>query len=239
MNEQAFRALIDLVQFDQSVQEIKNNIADISLEINTFRNQEQQLRQDLEQAKQQTVDARKAVDELELEMEDLDNKEQRAKQRLDTIASQKEYTALQAEIEQLKHAQHKLEQSILEAWNKHEAAEKYFGSIEKDIDAKIAEIITIIQEKEKAQQKLEAMLAARQDERLEKVKSVPEDWLERYASMGTRVTNPVVPITDGSCSGCFYHLPNQDLLRLKRGALLQCKRCFRFLYAPEIMEQVL
>jgi predicted nucleic acid-binding Zn-ribbon protein len=238
MNEQAFRALIDLVQFDQSVQEVKNNIASISEEIIVLRDQEQTLNNELNQAKQQMVDARKLVDELELEMKDLDQNEQRAKERLDSAASQKEFAALQSEIDQLKQAQHDLERSVLDAWNKRESAEKNFDTIQKDIEAKISEITKIMQEKEQAVTALQASLSERDKERLAKAELVPEEWLEKYASMGTRVDNPVVPITDGSCSGCFYHLPNQDLLRLKRGALLQCKRCFRFLYAPESMEQV-
>jgi hypothetical protein len=31
-------------------------------------------------------------------------------------------------------------------------------------------------------------------------------------------------------------IPMQDFVRAKRGALVQCQKCYRLLYAPEIME---
>jgi len=236
MNEQAFRALIDLVQFDQSIQETRKKIELLQAEIGELHSQEQEMFQQVQTAKQDMIDARKVVDEFELELQDLDVKEQKTKARLDTVANQKEFQALQAEIAKLKESQHNLENALLTAWNKRETAERGFATIQTDLESKISEVQKKIAEKNEQVQLLETETAERIKERASKLVHVPEEWLATYATMGTRVENPVVPVINGSCSGCFYQLTSQDLLRLKRGALLQCKHCFRFLYAPEAME---
>ena len=53
--------------------------------------------------------------------------------------------------------------------------------------------------------------------------------------MQSRVTDPVVPVQQGSCSACFYDITEQRLVALRRHALLQCEGCYRFLYMPETL----
>lgn len=67
------------------------------------------------------------------------------------------------------------------------------------------------------------------------VNQVNQDWLEKYMNMYGRVSNPVVEVMQGICSGCFYAVPHQDLARLKNRALLQCNSCYRFLYDPQVL----
>jgi len=71
------------------------------------------------------------------------------------------------------------------------------------------------------------------NERDKELVGIPEEWIEKYNLMGQKVTDPVVTIEHGSCNGCFQQLVNQDLVRARRGALLQCKKCFRLLYSPD------
>ncbi|GAI90095.1 unnamed protein product, partial [marine sediment metagenome] len=48
----------------------------------------------------------------------------------------------------------------------------------------------------------------------------------------------VVPVQHDSCGACSYSIPQQDLLRMRRRAVVQCKGCFRLLYMKDVMEQV-
>lgn len=73
-------------------------------------------------------------------------------------------------------------------------------------------------------------LAERHTMRKPLEKGVPEEWLERYAMMRSRVSDPVVPVKDGLCSACFHQILAQDMILLRRNKLLQCKECYRFLY---------
>ena len=79
-------------------------------------------------------------------------------------------------------------------------------------------------------------MTAYEQKRPEKEKIVPEEWLEKYTIMKAQVSDPVVPITQETCSACFYALTNQDIICARRGRLLQCKGCYRLLYLLEAME---
>jgi predicted nucleic acid-binding Zn-ribbon protein len=238
MNEQAFRALIELVQFDQATHAIKTTIQTTNQALDTLRAEEYNLQQELDAAKHAFTDARKLVDEKELEAKELDQKESLAKQRLDTAKSHREYEALKSEVTQLQTEQHELESEILDAWNKLDAAEKAYKDMQQQHDEKRISIhnqITTLQERIET---LKSEVSGRSAEHDQKASQVPAEWLEKYRAMGSHVSDPVVSIMGDACGGCFYQLISQDLLRLKRGALLQCKGCFRFLYDPQVMEQL-
>jgi predicted nucleic acid-binding Zn-ribbon protein len=237
MNEQAFRALIELVQFDQATHAIKKNIDTINQQLDFLHEEEQRLEQELATQKRFFADARKLVDEKELLAKELDEKESQSKQRLDTAASHREYEALKSEVMQLQAAQHTLESEILEAWNQLEAAEKSYKEMQKKYDEESTRIdAEVIALQERAQNlKSEVLGRATGHDQLAAV--VPAEWLEKYHAMGSHVHDPIVPILDNACSACFQHLVTQDILRLKRGALLQCKGCFRFLYDQQAMER--
>lgn len=237
MNEQAFRALIELVQFDQATHAIKKNIETINHEQDALRHNEHKLQQELDAQKKAFADARKVVDEKELISRELEEKESHAKKRLDTATSHREYEALKSEVTQLKTAQHELESEILDAWNQLDAAEKLYKEMQKKSDAASAEIHTALQDAHARIEQLKSDLAGRTAEHDQKAALVPAEWIEKYRGMGTHVSDPVVPVLGDACSGCFYQLVNQDLLRLRRGALLQCKGCFRFLYDQQAMER--
>lgn len=237
MNEQAFRALIELVQFDQATHAIKKNIEDINQELNALHRDEQKLQQDLNAEKRAFADARKLVDEKELHAKELDEKESRAKERLDSAAGHREYEALKSEVTQLKTAQHDIEPVILDAWNQLDAAEKSYKEMQKKYDLGSADIHAAMVDAQKRIETLKSELSERGAGHDQKAAHVPAEWIEKYRSMGSHVSDPVVPIVGNACSGCFYQLINQDLLRLRRGALLLCKGCFRFLYDQQAMEQ--
>lgn len=75
-------------------------------------------------------------------------------------------------------------------------------------------------------------------DRQSKEQAVPAEWLEKYATMRARVTDPVVPVINGDCSACFYQVSTQDMQQLRHRKLLQCKDCFRLLYLPEVQGNI-
>ena len=82
-------------------------------------------------------------------------------------------------------------------------------------------------------------IPVRGEEQEVKIKGIPEEWLEKYSIMRTRVPNPIVSVKNGSCSACFHALTQQDMLNLQRRKLLQCRDCYRFLYieSPHVTQQ--
>lgn len=236
MSETPFQTFIELINFDQAILAAENAVKKLKLEIVAFEKQASQLQTKLEQAKSAAHDARKEVDKLELEMKAFDAAEREKKNRLENSTDYKNYQALKNEIETLKRKQHEYEDVVLNAWNVLEAAQKEFERVKQEHAVGSKELHEAIAKKQEEIAKLEADLVQRKHERIEKEKPVPQEWLEKYALMRARVSDPVVPVLQGACSACVYSVTEQDLLSLRHRKLLQCKGCFRLLYSPELAQ---
>jgi predicted nucleic acid-binding Zn-ribbon protein len=234
MNEQhPLQSFIDLVTFDQELVALENEVKKLEHEGADATSKIFQIEQTVEQAKKRLAQARKQVDEKELEMKELEAQRVAGKERLDLVQNAKEYQAIKAEVEKLKQMQSSLDESLLSAWNSFELLQKEVDALIKDSEKKLTDTWEL-QEKKKAKiQELTATMQERTVMRKEKEKGVSADWLERYAMMRSRVTDPVVSVLNHSCSACFWSISQQDMLTLKRGTLLQCKGCYRFLYVPQ------
>jgi len=230
MSEFPLQSFINLVSFDQHTYMLEDEINQIKRDMESLGHNKAELEVELEQSKKKMTDAHKEVDKAELEMKTLEQKEIEKKQRLDGAANQKEFQLLTKEIESLKKKQHDYEETLLVLWNKFEFAKKEHEAHQKEHEEKISQLHTSVQEKEKKLGDLQKEVDGRKKEREQKVKTVPQEWMEKYVLMRSRVSDPVVPVVSGGCSACFYHLPPQDFLALKRRKMLQCKGCYRFLY---------
>lgn len=232
MSNQAFKALIDLVEFDQSVAKIVQQIEANKQHIADFSKQEQALQVTIEQSKQRLLELRKLVDEKELLLKTCEDQERIKREQLDRVHNNKEYVALQAEITQLRLEQHNLEQEIIDAWNKRDMAHAEYDIVRDQAHTKIAQLADQVKQYEQQIAQLETQRTQLQADRVAKVTLVPDEWIEKYNVLGARIQDPVVALEGDACGGCFSPLTNQELLRLNRGALLQCQSCFRFLYEP-------
>lgn len=124
MKEHPFHAFIDLINFDQSMQEIQNQIDTLKRQLASNRELQMRMQQELDLAKKQVHEMRKLVDAQELEMKTLDEREKEAKQRLDDSSNQKEYYAIKSEIQHLKRSQAGAESTLIAAWDQLTSSEK-------------------------------------------------------------------------------------------------------------------
>ena len=237
MSTHPFHSFIDLVTLDQRIWQIEQDVAGKQQVLDAFDEKMAQERVRVDGAKERVHALRKDVDEHELMMKDMDEKLQHNKKRLDDISNYKEYESVKKEIETLGVQQHEEEEELLQLWNTFETAEKKLVEQERSCAQAIEQIAAQKQELQTSLVTLQNERATAAKERPEKEQGVPEEWLEKYRAMRARTTNPVVPVDQGSCSGCSYLLSVSDMQRLHKGALLQCKGCYRFLYITEAMGQ--
>lgn len=230
MNELPIQKLIDLVNFDQEVHNLRIEIKNKHQELESLEQLIDKLEEEFQLTKNKLSDAKQEVARKELEMKELDEAEKKANSRLETAQDPKEYQSFKKEIEYLKAKQHDFEKELLAAWNAVEAVDREYKSKHvvyeeemKKLQATIASIRDQIDEKQK-------VVTDSEVKRTEMVQGIPEEWLEKYGRMQSRVSNPVVPVINDACGGCFFKVLAQDMARLTKRALLQCKNCYRFLY---------
>ncbi|MFC1841809.1 zinc ribbon domain-containing protein [Candidatus Dependentiae bacterium] len=237
MNSNAFQALIDLVDFDQKTVSFQKNIKKIESEVSELKEKKDKLEAELQEVKDNLHDTQKEVDMGELEMKEYDEKIKLERARLDETTNQKEYSAVKKEIENLEKKQHDSEEPLLAAWNTLEQVRIECKKKEEAFDMKSSEISQLIEEKSKKIQELINSLDEHLKHREEKVEKVPEEWLEKYKILGSKVSDPVVTVENGSCSACFYDATSQSMIEMRKGKLVQCKGCYRFLYMKKEEEK--
>ncbi|HSW74204.1 MAG TPA: hypothetical protein VLG71_03525 [Candidatus Limnocylindria bacterium] len=238
MNESPFTSFIELIRFDHSIATVEEALNKVKKELHAVRQQEEKQLATLEAAKKAAYDAQKAVDEQELAMAELVETEGKKKKRLENVTNHKEYQSIKAELEAVHAQQRTLEAELLEIWAALETAQKAHEATKKTVETTLEKVRTESALHESKQQSLEAELAEKRQQRPEKEQRVPQEWLDKYASMRASTLDPVVPVVHESCSACFYKVSEQDLLLLGRHKLLQCKGCYRFLYieSPQTLQ---
>jgi|SRR5579862_3837481 predicted nucleic acid-binding Zn-ribbon protein len=237
MSDHPFLRFIDLVNFDQKLHSLENEKKAISIQIDALKEQAKEYARDFDEMNQRIFQFKKKVDEQELEMKSLDHKEKEKKQQLDRLSDYKEYQAIKAEMETVQHMQMEQEQHVLDAWNQLENAQNSLQKKTKEHDAQLQQLHEKVQGLEAKFVQVSDEIATLVAERTKKEADVPAEWLEKYTMMRARVPDPVVEIFHQSCGACSQMITQQEMIRARRGALLQCQNCFRLLYAPEIMEK--
>lgn len=168
-------------------------------------------------------------------MKTLDQQEKVKKGQLDSLSDYREYQAIKAEVESIQLAQVEQEKTVLEAWNQLENAQSDFKKKKQESVEQEEKLQHALNEMQQKQKELSMDFYKLVEQRKVKEGLVPVEWLEKYEMMRSRVADPVVQVTQDSCGACYQMLTSQDLVRARRGALIQCRKCFRLLYLPEIM----
>jgi len=230
MTESPFTRFIDLITYDQELVTLEITVKKLEQELATLRASQVKIVEHVEAAKKASHDAQKAVDEKELEMATLVQAETTKKRRLENVTNHKEYQSIKLEIDALNTQQSSLESTLLEAWDAVQKAQKTYEQTQQSSHAQLEKLNEETAHKQQQLHSVQTELENKKAQRSALESQVPAEWLEKYAVMRARVSDPVVPVNSGSCSACFYKIPEQDLLLLGRNKLLQCKGCYRFLY---------
>jgi predicted nucleic acid-binding Zn-ribbon protein len=230
MNEYPLSKFIDLIEYDQSIVAAEKEKTALQHDLHKHKNEFDVLQTSLENAKLHLHEVRKEVDVKEREMADLDEQEKRKKERLENATSQREYESLKHEIEAIKKKQHGLEEGLVAVWRAFEIAQKETEEKKTFCVQRSAQLDVVIQEIMKKIEVIDAKIEELLGVRSQKEEGIPGEWLEKYASMRLKVSNPVVPVQNGSCSACFYQVSQKDLAELRKNKLIVCRDCFRLLY---------
>jgi predicted nucleic acid-binding Zn-ribbon protein len=236
MNDTPFSAFINLISFDQEIRALNAITTKLKKESDLLLTQKQELSTRLHQFKQHLYELRKTVEEQECYLKELDAQERTKKEQMDLLRDNRQYQLFKKEIDRLKQEQHEKENYLMMAWNKFDIAQKEFEEHQTSHTKKLEELTENLSSIQHQIEQNSAQLELKKQERPFKEIGIPNEWLEKYTLMRLRVDDPVVPTTFGGCSACSYAVTEQELIRLKRKALIQCKGCFRLLYMQEAMK---
>jgi len=236
MSTTPFQKLLALVAVDAAIASKRAERDAIQREVDKAYHELDELAKLKEQHMQAVHNARKVVDGIELEMKTSQQQEAKKKKLIDVANNLKEFNSAKAELATVQEELVAQEDDLLKAWNTLEAAQKTVAAFEVTYQARHDEVQKTVSELSQKIASFESEIMTMEAGRATRQAEVPAEWLSQYNMMHASVADPVVPFADDSCSACFSPVPSQFVGRIKRGAILPCKSCFRLLYAPEFHE---
>lgn len=234
MSHQTLKSFIDLVTFDQRLIELQKKISTIQSDLDKNKQQQLTEQQRLEQGAMKKNELQKFIHAQELSLAELQEQEQRLAKNLEALSSPKEYDAALKEMDNLRFSRTAQEQKLTQQMNKMQTVEKEYTATVAHVQEMISHLHTAFELGQQQIQSLEQELKTIDEQRSEKTVGLPADWMDTYELMRGRVTDPVVPLLQDSCSICFYAVTPRDLQLIRKSAIIQCKDCYRFLYETAV-----
>ena len=153
--------------------------------------------------------------------------------KLNIAANNREYEALRSQIAADTMAKSVLEDEILEALEKVDAAQIDVKKAELEVVAMEAELKKLAAEVQAKQAGLKERAAALQTEVAEAEKVLPPDVVPQYRRLVAAYgADALAPVVNKSCSQCYVSLTTQLLLELRAGSIKFCT-CGRLMYAAD------
>ncbi|MFH0898386.1 MAG: hypothetical protein V1855_02315 [bacterium] len=227
----------NLVICDKNALEKKEALETVKNAIEHNRKLILQLQSSTEEKKQTWQEQQKKVHRQEMYAQDLKEQEENKRKQLDSATNQKVYAALTKELKVLERNRLEQENTLMSCWNNLEKAENDLTKEKDQNTKKVEELTAEIQKQTETLSQMQATLEELEAKRLESIKEIPQEWLQKYERMKHHVADPIVQVISESCSACYYSVLQQDLYRLKKSGILPCRNCYRFLYYDQGEEQ--
>ena len=228
-----WQQLTELVNSQQELKDLADKRVTLRTQIDEKREAIAEASSMLEEKRALKKVLRKDVDGLELTSKELEASEKSKKAAYEKLSGQKEIKALEKELATLASAQEDNEAKLIAAWQAHETCELDLAALESTLAEQVStveqEVITL-EDEFGGLDKKEADFHANQ---AANIAALPQLWQSRYQQMKDRIENPIVPLLDTSCSQCFYLVLAKDLTRIRKGDVLPCRNCYRYLYYTE------
>jgi uncharacterized protein len=227
------RTLIELQALDSRIQGLEAEAARLPREIEAGRAVVDEARKAVEAAKSQLDAARKEVRTRERDLEDIQAKRQKYEAQLYQVKTNKEYSAILAEIEEVKQQKARIEEDILTSMERQERLQVEIKEIEGRLRAAEAKCATEETQFRAKLADVEGELALVRSDRAGVARGLPVGPLADYdrllrARGGLAVVHVLKP---NLCGGCRMTVTPQHLQLLRQQALLvTCEACGRYLY---------
>jgi len=233
--DQKLQTLISLQAIDSRIAALEADAARLPKEIAAIHAGIEDAKQQVEQAKTRLDAARKDQRAKEKDLEVVQGKRSKTEARLYEVKTNKEYSAVLIEIEDIKQEKGRMEEEVLVLM---EAQERLTGDI-REAEARFKQRETEGRSREATAKELlrvvEADLAAVRTERKELAGQLPGPILADYDRiLRARGGLALVPVTKPNfCGACRMTITPQRLQELRaQASLIPCESCGRYLYWP-------
>jgi uncharacterized protein len=224
--------LIQLHYLDQQIGSLQQSISKMPARMQEVDKKLDRFQKNVQERQQLIAENQKKRKELESDLALIETKRNRYKEQLDTVKTNKEYTALQHEIEGVNLAIRQIEDQILTRMEEAEALKLHLEEAQK---AKDREENTLLEEKkviqaeaDRLQQQMDGLKAKRQ----EWVSQIPQPTIAMYDRTAKhRRGIAMAEAKDEICLECQMRIRPQLFQEIKRNdSIITCESCSRILF---------
>ncbi len=224
--------IITLQNIDYQLQEIAELLGDLPNKVAELKDEESSLIQSLEDGKSRLKELDVELNKSEGLVKDINIKIDKHKDQLFLVTSNKQYDALQLEIDHLKDQLDGIEIKLLENTEEKEQLEEKVQSeegnldlLKKDLIDRRAKLEILMNESSEKKLKLES-------DREIQIGNIDQSILSQYSRISdARDGISVVTITGSACGGCGAFVPPQIVSEVRAAkGFRTCDSCSRFLY---------
>jgi len=221
------------------LQEKDRKRARLELEKNRLEARAAQCRKRLEEERAAVEALRQHLLELErssrlknLEVDELDLHTRTYQKRLDEgIISFKEMEALRTKIATERERMSALEDEALATMDAIETTRAELRAAEEKLARRTQELVAAVEEIEREIAEVSETIASCGTERAAIAARARPHLLGRYEVLRADFADPVVAVTNGSCSGCKLRVSGNTIERSRNGSdIVTCENCSRILY---------
>ncbi|MXY96883.1 MAG: hypothetical protein F4Z29_03850 [Gemmatimonadetes bacterium] len=236
--QESLRALLELQKTDQDLHELEQYKVDIPNQLETMETVQSEAETRLSDQESKVEDIEKNRRQHERDLQAAQEQVKKYQGQLYSVKTNKEYDALQAEIQAQKNRISELEDGILQLIDEAETEQETLETIRGETESLIERFG---EERTTLESRLSAVdedVAVKMDERKRMAMRVENQVLKVYDRIRRNLRGmTVVPIKKGACSGCFHVIPLQVVMQIRQGRrLVSCESCGRILITEEGLE---
>ncbi len=236
--QESLQALLELQKTDSDLIELEQFKVDIPNQLETMETAQSEAETRLGNQETKVEDIEKHRRQHERELQDAQEQVKKYQGQLYSVKTNKEYDALQMEIQAQKNRISELEDAILQLISEAEAEQETLETMRGETETLVERFG---EERTALESRLSAVdedIAVKMDERKRMAMRVENRVLNVYDRIRRSLRGmTVVPVKKGACSGCFYVIPLQVIMQIRQGyRLVSCEGCGRILFIEEGLE---
>ena len=229
--------------------EVLKRLQSLKSKINELKESQELRKQDVQKKKTQIEDKKalaeekheeklsrqKEIDRKELDLKTDEGEITKYNVQLNSIKTNKEYTALCTEIGSKKADMSILEDEILNTMSKLESVNEEYNKLQEDLRHEEESLKNLIESVDADVKKTDIEIEEIQNDQKKYIDALDENSLKHYNRLSSiKGGKAVVAVIDNMCGGCSMKITAQTLnLLMGSNELVFCQSCSRILYLEE------